>query len=360
MVISGTGWSRRPEDGRDHLVAPGPRNGPRDHVVILDGTLSSLEPGFETNVGLIFQTLCDVKANERASVFYEEGIQWDALRDGLDVMTGTGINRQIMRAYGFLASRYRAGDRIFLFGYSRGAFAVRSLAGIIDRIGLIRARSATQRMVQQLYRHYRNDPHGAHAQVFAKRFCHRDVSIEMVGVFDTVKALGWRLPLLWRLSESTHSFHSTHLGTRVRNGFHALALNETRPAYEPVLWSCPPGFEGNVQQVWFRGTHGDIGGQLGGFQPGRPLSNIPLVWMLEQAEALDLALPQNWRARFPCDATAPSAGGWRGWNKAFPLRRRRVVGQDPSESLHPTAVGAERKVAGTLPLLAGNDLWPVG
>lgn len=68
---------------------------------------------------------------------------------------GPGINRQIRRAYGYLASRYRPGDRIFLFGYSRGAFAVRSLAGIMDRVGLLRADQATERNVQLAYRHYR-------------------------------------------------------------------------------------------------------------------------------------------------------------------------------------------------------------
>ena len=83
--------------------------------------MSTLTEGAETNAGLIYRLLSDLPVADRHSVFYEEGIQWESWRDGLDVMTGTGLNRQIIRAYGFLASRYRAGDRIFLFGYSRGA-----------------------------------------------------------------------------------------------------------------------------------------------------------------------------------------------------------------------------------------------
>jgi hypothetical protein len=69
------------------------------------------------------------------------------------------------------------------------------------------------------------------------------------------------------------------------------------------------------------------------------LANIPLVWMLERAEAVGLALPPGWRARYPCDAKAPMMGTTRGWAKVFLLRRPRVVGRDVSESIHPTAEG---------------------
>ena len=120
----------------------------------------------------------------------------------------------------------------------------------------------------------------------------------------------------------------------VSSPLHALALNETRQAYEPVMWRTNDGWSGNVEQVWFRGTHGDVGGQIAGQEAVRPLSNIPLVWMLERAEACGLTLPPNWRARFPMDVTAPSIGNWRGWGKLFLLRRKRVVGTDPSERLH--------------------------
>ena len=91
-----------------------------------------------------------------------------------------------------------------------------------------------------------------------------------------------------------------------------------------------------MEQVWFRGAHADIGGQLGNFTQARPLSNIPLVWMLEKAEASGLALPDNWHDRFPCDVHAPMVGTWQRWGKVFLLRRKRVVGADRSESLHPT------------------------
>ena len=278
----------------------------------------------------------------RRRVYYEPGLQWEGWGRTVDVAMGRGINRQIRRAYGWLASQYVPGDRIFLFGYSRGAFAVRSLAGVIDRVGLLRQDCATERNVTLSYRHYQTDPDGRSAQLFARTHCHLEAEIQMVGVWDTVKALGLRLPLLWILSEKNHAFHNHHLGASIRHGFHALALDETRAVFAPVLWDCPPGWEGNVEQVWFRGAHGDIGGQIGQLAAARALSNIPLVWLLERAEACGLRLPDGWHTRYPCDPEAPMVGTWKNWGKVFLLRGPRRIGQDPSERLHPSVQGAAR------------------
>ncbi|MDV4146029.1 DUF2235 domain-containing protein [Shimia sp. FJ5] len=315
-----------------------PRRGPQTHVIILDGTMSTLDPGHETNAGLTYRLLQEMGG--AVSIYYEAGVQWANWRTTLDVMMGRGLNGQIRRAYGFLASRYRPGDRVFLMGYSRGAFAVRSLAGIIDRVGLLRAGCATERNVRQAYRLYEGNPEGDAARAFAAHYCHDAVAIEMVGVWDTVKALGLRLPLLWRLTEERHAFHSHALGPSVLHGFHALGLDETREVFAPVLWKSRADWPGHAEQVWFRGTHGDVGGQLGGMEAARPLANIPLVWMLEKAESCGLPLPENWRSRFPCDPTAPSVGTWQGWGKLFLFRRKRSVGLDPSEHVHATAAAA--------------------
>ena len=325
------------------MVRPATGRGSVDHVVLLDGTMSSLAAGSETNVGLTYKLLREMPS-AGLSLRYEAGVQWRDWRTTMDVVHGRGINRSIRRAYGHLASRYRPGDRIFLFGYSRGAYAVRSLAGVIDRVGLVRSEHATERTIRDAYRHYETDPHGEAAEAFRDRYCHDDVPIEMIGVWDTVKALGLRLPLLWMLTEGQHAFHSAHLGDSVRHGYHALALDETRQAFAPVLWETTwrwPGLE--VEQMWFRGSHGDVGGQLGGAQEARTLSHIPLVWMLEKAEGCGLAFPEGWRARFPTDPDAPSAGTWNGWGKLFLLRSRRVVGADPSEYVHISARGGRRR-----------------
>lgn len=316
----------------------GPKTGvalkrePQIHVVILDGTMSSLAAGMQSNAGQTYQLM--KRAVPPVSLYYEAGVQLEKWRNVPDVMMGKGINRQIRRAYGFLASRYRPGDKIFLFGYSRGAFAVRSLAGVIDRVGLLEAQHATERNVKLAYRHYECAPDSHGAREFAAQYCHRETEIEMIGVWDTVKALGLRLPVLWRLTEERHAFHNHQLGQAVRHGYHALALNETRMVYEPVLWESDPDFEGKVEQMWFRGTHSDVGGQILGHDQCRPLSNIPFVWMMEKSEALGLPLPQGWRADFPQDVNAPSVGNWLGWGKLFLLRKKRKVGSDPSEAIH--------------------------
>ncbi len=140
-------WTRSLFD----LLRPGQRSGQSafarargqvTHVLILDGTMSSLTPGSESNAGLTYRLLSEV-GGPSLSVYYEAGLQWQDWRATPDVMMGRGINRQIRRAYGYLASRYKAGDRIFLLGYSRGAYAVRSLAGLIDTVGLLTSEHAT-------------------------------------------------------------------------------------------------------------------------------------------------------------------------------------------------------------------------
>ena len=320
---------------RVETQTPARGRGTCDHVILLDGTLSTLDPGQESNIGLIYQVLHAQPASARLSLYYEAGVQWHMWRDTPAVAMGRGINRQIRRAYGWLASRYRPGDRVFLFGYSRGAYAVRSLAGLIDQVGLLKADSATERNVQLAYRYYQQGGSSSFIPVFRRKYCHAAAEIEMIGVFDTVKALGVRLPLLWMWTEPQHEFHNHALSRTVRHGFHALAHDESRAAFTPILWETGEGdWQGRVEQVWFRGAHGDVGGQIGAFGPARPLSNLPLVWMLEKAQGCDLSLPEGWRARFPTDPEAPSVGTWRNWGKAFLLRARREVGRDPSERLH--------------------------
>lgn len=317
---------------------------PQTHVVILDGTMSSLDEGQETNAGRTYKLLSESQPD--LSLYYEAGVQWRGLRSAPDVMMGRGINRQIRRAYGFLASRYRPGDRIFLVGYSRGAFAVRSLAGVIDRVGLLKAEHSEERNIRTIYRIYESGHHTAGLDGFVKDHCHDEAPIEMVGVWDTVKALGFRLPLVWRWSAPKHDFHNHDLGRSIRHGFHALARDETRSVYKPVLWECPEDWQGRIEQVWFPGTHGDVGGQLGGFEAARPLANIPLVWMLERMESCGLPLPDGWRSRYEQNPHAPSASTWRGFGKLFLIRRRRDIACGICEELHHSVYAREQRGAG--------------
>lgn len=319
--------------------------GPLTHVVILDGTLSALEPLIcQTNAGRAYMLLQQV--GSPLSLYYEPGLQWNDWSSVMRVLTGKGINRQIRRAYGYLASRYRPGDRIFLFGYSRGAYAVRSLAGVIDLVGLLRHDHATQRNIDAAYRHYQCTPKSDAARAFSAKHCHADVQIEMIGVWDTVKSLGINAPFLWRWTEHLHAFHNHDLGAHIKNGFHALAHDENRAAFAPVLWTCEGGYDGRVEQVWFPGAHGDVGGQLGGFEAARPLANIPFVWMMRCAEDTGLLLPEGWEERYPQDALAPARGTWRGHGRMFMTRRPRRIGADPSERVHESVRIRQQKLKG--------------
>ena len=107
------------------------------------------------------------------------------------------------------------------------------------------------------------------------------------------------------------------------------------------MWDSNPDWSGHLEQMWFRGAHGDVGGHLGDFAQGRPLSNIPLVWMLENLETCGLSLPAGWREQFPQDVSAPSVGSWRAWGKMFLSRRRRIILGTPSETVHPTVMPDE-------------------
>lgn len=312
------------------------RRGPVDHVIILDGTLSTLDMGQEGNAALLYYLLTKGPRSAARNVYYEPGQQWEGWRNGLNIIEGRAINPQIRRAYGWLASHYQPGDRIYLFGYSRGAFAVRSLAGAIDRVGLLRREHATERGVRTAFRHYQRQPKGASAQEFVRRFCHPQTTVQMIGVWDTVKALGMRFPWFLARPKGVHLFHDYRLGSHILHGYQALALNETRTVFAPVLWDSRLNPQSRVEQVWFSGAHGDIGGNIGRFAQCRPLANIPLVWMLEKAESTGLVLPEGWRDLYPTDPNAPMVGTLRGFGLWFFWRRKRVVGRDPSESLHPT------------------------
>ncbi len=317
-------------DGPDAL-------GTKTIVVLMDGTLSSLKPGCETTIGLIYKLLRRV-AGPGLRIHYQQGIQMTDVRSGLDVLTGRGTNRKIQAAYGALANWYEPGDRIFLLGFSRGAYAVRSLAGVMQHVGLVRDTHANTRNIRQAYRHYRDGPHALAAQNFRAAYCHDSVPVDAIGVFDTVKALGVRLPIVWRAFDHRHSFHTAGLGQDTKAGFHALAADETRVAYAPVKWVSDPTWHGTMVQMWFAGSHGDVGGHLAGRENVRPLSNIALVWMLDRLADQGLPLPHGWRDAFPTDVFAPASGAWIGRKKFFLSRKRRVMLRDASEQLHPSLV----------------------
>jgi uncharacterized protein (DUF2235 family) len=219
---------------------------------------------------------------------YIEGIGTDP-GDGeyqafLEGAIGVGVDRRIVEGYRFLAERYEPGDEIYLFGFSRGAFQARSLAGLVGLVGLL-GRDALGEIepAWAYYQAHKSTPDPARLETLRK-LAHADVRIRCIGVWDTVGNLG--IPLIgnhpWN---SAAAFHDTDLLPIVDVGLQALAIDEPRGPFSPSLWSrrrgapAPPGQ--HVEQVWFAGSHANVGG---GF-PDSALSDISLLWMAERAMA---------------------------------------------------------------------------
>ena len=306
----------------------------RNLVFLCDGTLSSIEEGEETNVGTVYRLLTQLGQSNEQRFEYDRGIQGRGWRKWLNAASGLGINLSICQGYAFLASHYRPGDRIFLFGYSRGAYAVRSLAGMIGRIGLLRQQYATERHVQLAFRFYEVGSNSMARRHFSDHRCHRQVEIEMLGIWDTVKSLGLPYPILNRLAPMVTEFHDDQLGAHIHHGYHALAIDEDRSSFRPLLWRLSPDWQGRVEQVWFPGAHGDVGGEVRLAPQARPLAHLSLNWMLRRAERHGLNLPQDWAERFAEDPCAPMMGCRTGIARLFLLRGPRRIGDADGETIH--------------------------
>ena len=302
----------------------------RTHIILMDGTFTGLKPGQETSIGMIFNLLRPT--NSQRTVYYCSGLQWKNYKTFFELLLGNGLQNQIKDTYGALASRYRTGDKIYIFGYSRGAFAARSLCGMISDVGLIRHKHANSRNIELVWRLYRSQKKPVSE---LKKLFEKQILIDFLGVFDTVSALGTQLPFIGIYFRKKYGFHSHKISSKVKVARHALAIDEDRPAFFPELWKFDDlSHAMNVQQVWFKGTHADIGGQLDDFHFARPLANIPLVWMLTWAEENGLELKPNWQDRFPTDGAAPSVGNWQGFNKLLFIRKKRKILVSEYEWLH--------------------------
>lgn len=213
-------------------------------------------------------------------------------------VAGVGLSRDVMDAYHWLTTTYRPGDTVALFGFSRGAFTARSLAGMVAACGLIDTtcldEAATRRQIRQAYQQrYRRgpdaDPRWSDGLRFTYHAEHPDrIPVDFIGVWDTVGALGVPYTLGWAnlLDPPTrYAFHDVKLNRHVRHGRHAVALDEQRAAFTPTLWSdLEPGQD--VEQVWFAGSHMDVGGG----HPQTGLSDGALQWMIDESRtAIGLA-----------------------------------------------------------------------
>ena len=270
---------------------------PRKLIVCADGTWNQVEKHengalVSTNVAKLAASLTrQAPDGEEQVLCYLEGVgthEDDRISGGA---FGWGLSVNILRAYEFLARRYRPGDSLHFFGFSRGAYTVRSLAGLIRNCGVLRARSLDQaEAAMALYRDRtpETDPDSVRARVF--RHAHaREVPIECIGVWDTVGSLGTPLlsPRLARALGWDWHFHNANLSGIVRHAFHAMAIHEQRSKFPVTLWEQKPEHRlagQTLEQVWFCGGHCDVGG--GYAEAG--LSDVALDWMMEKARGCGL------------------------------------------------------------------------
>ena len=305
-------------------------------VVCCDGTWNFADQPSKTNVTkLALSVHTGLVAGMDQRVYYHSGVgthRWERLRGGA---FGVGLSRNVIDAYRFLIETYEPDDELFLFGFSRGAFTARSLAGLVRNCGILRRDQAARvKEAWALYRNRIEKPNGAASTIFRRSYAH-ETRIHFIGVWDTVGALGipavgpgWLEPLVNQFNRRW-TFHDTELSSWVDAAFHALAIDEQRSAFKPTLWHQQPGAAEQGQklkQVWFAGSHCDVGG--GYRETG--LSDITLLWMVDQARSCGLEF----------DAKALSAAGPSEMRPDESIDFR--VQPDPMGDLHPSRTALYR------------------
>lgn len=263
-------------------------------AVFFDGTWnradqkSSEGKACPTNITKLFEATlpADEEGNPQI-VHYVRGVgtRWsERLRGG---GFGYGISNNIKEGYRFLVSNYESGDAVYIFGFSRGAYTARSLAGMIRNVGILK-REKLHRL-NEAYRHYRDKSPQWHPDAdasidFRQEYTWKNEEIHFLGVFDTVGALGapfgiiigWIIDKIFRCS-----FHDTQLSSIVKNAYHCLAVDEKRLPFMPTLMSPNKNHNTseNYAQEWFPGVHSNVGG--GYAKTG--LSDLALKWMADHA-----------------------------------------------------------------------------
>lgn len=278
-------------------------------VICADGTWNrpeeDLATDMPTNVLRLARAIRPLhRDGSPQQVFYDWGIGagHDRLIGG---MTGRGIHKNILDAYRYLVQNYSPGDRIYLFGFSRGAYTVRCVCGLLNNCGLVKRPDAP--LIQRAFEIYKHPgkawaPGGDKARAFRRQYSHASADVHFVGAWDTVGALGIPFSLMG-LFDQKDEFYDTKLGSNVRIARHALAIDERREDFEPTLWEPREGLD--LQQMWFAGSHSDVGGSYPPDAKGYLASDYPLQWMMAEAGTAGLALEPHLKQSLRPSPTAP-------------------------------------------------------
>jgi hypothetical protein len=323
-------------------------------VLCLDGTWNADDSQRITNIvrirDLINPKLETANGVEYQRVYYHNGVGTGlTTRDRiLGGATGAGLGHNVRSAYRFLSQTYKPEVEIYIFGFSRGAFTARSLAGYVGGSGLLKPEFCSAENEMRAWKFYHTPPDDRHPQEFEElaKLSFPTVKIRLLGVFDTVGALG--VPLEWFRSwnRKRFEFHNVTLGTNIEYAFHALAIDEKRGPFQASLWQYPnhKNFE-HVEQVWFPGVHANVGG---GYE-NTGLSDMALHWMLSRIEArhVGLQMVSDWKQTVTPNELGTlyesrSAAYW--WSNISPMirvinqRRLRLAGPARTSGLPPHAI----------------------
>jgi Uncharacterized alpha/beta hydrolase domain (DUF2235) len=303
-------------------------------VVCLDGTWNTPDNGDSpTNVVKMMRSIRASAADGTPQVaFYDRGVgtgnPFDRFVGGA---FGRGLVENVQDGYRFLADNYERGDEIYVFGFSRGAYTARSLAGFIGYCGLVPKTLMDLLPAVWLAWQDRDNP-SDEQRALLREVCSEacsEVRITCLGVWDTVGSLGIPVESLQWVNRGRYEFLNTKLGENVDHAFHALAIDEMRGPFGPALWQ-EPDHNGNktVEQVWFAGVHSNVGGSY--LDDG--LSDLALQWMIERVRATcGLEFDEDYiEASIHGDplGTLYESRGWLYTASRF-LPYQRLIGQNP-------------------------------
>ena len=265
-------------------------------------------------------------------VYYDTGVGtggwWDRVKGGA---FGVGLLDNIKQAYTALEQEFRPEDKLFLFGFSRGAYTARSLAGLIGLCGIPdRGKHDPAEAIEHAFKIYRSKKRHGEAEEHRQKYSYTNNAIHFIGVWDTVGALGIPVGLLRGIARSRFRFHDVTLGSHIKYAYHALAIDERRRPFTPTLWldeNVAPHQQ--VEQVWFPGVHSNIGG--GYVDAG--LSDRALLWMCLKAREAGLGFKADYmNLRVTPNYHGELRSSRRGIYKAW-LSHTRVIGDENKKAV---------------------------
>ena len=330
-------------------------------ILLLDGTWNDIDSGpRDTNIVRMRELISNelVRSSSRGQpnqdlggrkvhgytasgkehiIYYERGVGTGAFDRFKGGAFGDGLSRNIRHAYRFLSFWYEPGDEIFIYGFSRGAYTARSLVGYLGAAGLLRQDACSEELEEQAWRYYRSATSERMPAVWRRLtdYVHdrKELRVKLIGVFDTVGALGIPLDFAWRLNREEHGFHDVELSSITDVNLHALAIDEHRRPFEAALWRMPPfkKYDTVVEQVWFSGAHADVGG--GNVveeerHPGAPYADdVALDWMIQRTKRFYPDFPFDDRGTKKVTDRTPAAiqNSRRGVYLALPFALRSIA-----------------------------------